>query len=105
MRRMLLESAEALGARHIKVGDFFDSPVGMPRLIENSRGLCREAAEHGTRIAFELMPFSVIDKLEDALELVAGRRAAERRALHRPLARGQARHSLRARRGDPASST
>ena len=52
LRRVLLESAEALGARHVKVGDFFDSPVGMPRLVDEFAQLCREAAEHGTRIAF-----------------------------------------------------
>ena len=62
----------ALGARHIKVGDFFDSPVGMPQLIDAFAELCREAADHGTRIVFELMPFSVIDTLEDALALVEG---------------------------------
>ena len=72
LRRTLLESARALGARHIKVGDFFDSPVSMPQLIDAFAGLCREAADHGTRIVFELMPFSVIDSLEDALALVEG---------------------------------
>jgi sugar phosphate isomerase/epimerase len=75
MRRMLLESAEALGARHIKVGDFFDSPVAMPKLIESFAELCREAADHGTRVAFEMMPFSVIHTLEDALMLVEGANA------------------------------
>jgi len=72
LRRVLLESAEALGARHIKVGDFFDSPVSMPKLIESFAQLCRDAAEHGTRVAFEMMPFSVIHTLEDALTLVKG---------------------------------
>ena len=33
-RRMLLESAAGLGARHIKVGDFFKTPVPMDKLIE-----------------------------------------------------------------------
>jgi sugar phosphate isomerase/epimerase len=72
LRRTLLDSAAAMGARHVKVGDFFDSPVGMPQLIEAFGELCREAASHGTRIVFELMPFSVIDSLEDALALVNG---------------------------------
>jgi sugar phosphate isomerase/epimerase len=71
-RRLMLEAAAALGARHVKVGDFFDSPVGMPQLIDAFGELCREAAAHGTRIVFELMPFSVIDTLEDALSLVRG---------------------------------
>jgi sugar phosphate isomerase/epimerase len=72
LRRTVLEAAEQLGARHVKVGDFFDSPVTMPQLIDEFAVLCRDAAEHGTRIVFELMPFSVIDTLEDALTLVKG---------------------------------
>jgi len=72
LRQSLLEAAGELGARHVKVGDFFDSPVAMPQLIEEFAKLCREAADHGTRVVFELMPFSVIDNLEDALALVQG---------------------------------
>ncbi|HLB83529.1 MAG TPA: sugar phosphate isomerase/epimerase, partial [Steroidobacteraceae bacterium] len=72
LRQSLLEAAGELGARHVKVGDFFDSPVAMPQLIEEFAKLCREAANHGTRVVFELMPFSVIDNLEDALALVQG---------------------------------
>ena len=72
MRRVLLESAEVLGARHIKVGDFYDSAVSMPKLIESFAELCRDAANHGTRVVFEMMPFSVIHTLEDALTLVQG---------------------------------
>jgi sugar phosphate isomerase/epimerase len=69
-RRMLLESAAALGARHIKVGDFFKTPVPMAKLVEEFVQLCREAREHGTRIVFEFMPFSRIDSLALARELV-----------------------------------
>jgi sugar phosphate isomerase/epimerase len=76
LRRSMLEAAGALGARQIKVGDFFDSPVGMPQLIESFAQLCREAAEHGARVAFEVMPFSCIDTLDEALELVTGAAAA-----------------------------
>jgi sugar phosphate isomerase/epimerase len=71
-RRMLLESAAALGARHIKVGDFFKTSVPMPQLIEEFVRLCQEARDHGTRIVFEFMPFSRIDTLEDAHALVTG---------------------------------
>ena len=75
MRRVLLESAEVLGARPIQVGDFYDSAVSMPALIESFAELCRDAANHGTRIVFEMMPFSVIHTLEDALTLVQGANA------------------------------
>lgn len=71
-RRMLLESAEALGARHIKVGDFFKTPVAMDRLIEEFAQLCDEARDHGTRIVFEFMPFSRIETLADAIALCTG---------------------------------
>jgi len=71
-RHMLLESAEALGARHIKVGDFFKTPVPMDRLIEEFAQLCGEARDHGTKIVFEFMPFSRIETLADAVALCTG---------------------------------
>ena len=71
-RRLLLESAAALGARHIKVGDFFRTPVPMDRLVAEFVQLCADAREHGTRIVFEFMPFSRIESLVDAKTLVTG---------------------------------
>jgi sugar phosphate isomerase/epimerase len=68
----LLTAAEALQATHIKVGDFYREKCPMDRLIEAFAALCREAADHGTRIGFELMPFSMIDTLKDSLAMVAG---------------------------------
>ena len=71
-RRLLLEAAEGLRARHIKIGDFFKRACPMPRLVESFAQLCDEGAQRGTRIVLELMPFSVIDTLEGALALVEG---------------------------------
>ncbi len=71
-RRLLLGAAEALGARHVKVGDFTQEPCPMAQMVDAFATLCEEAAEHGTRIAFELMPFANIDTLDAALELVQG---------------------------------
>jgi sugar phosphate isomerase/epimerase len=71
-KRMLLQAAEALGARHVKVGDFFQEKCPMPRLIEAFAELCREGAEHGTRIGFELMPFAMLRTLEESLQMVEG---------------------------------
>jgi len=71
-RKQLLDAAEALGGRHIKVGDFFNSPCPMPRLVDEFASLCREAQARGTKIAFEMMPFSRIDSLEKSRELVEG---------------------------------
>ncbi len=71
-RARLLKAAEVLQARHVKVGDFFKEKTPMPRLIESFRALCADAAEHGTRIGFELMPFAMIDTLKETLEMVEG---------------------------------
>jgi sugar phosphate isomerase/epimerase len=75
-RKMLMTAAEKLRARHIKVGDFFREQRPMTQLVECFSALCREAAEHGTRILFELMPFAMIDTLEGAIEMVGGAGAA-----------------------------
>jgi sugar phosphate isomerase/epimerase len=71
-KKMLMTAAEALGARHIKVGDFLHQKTPMPRLIESFAALCSEGAQHGTRIVFELMPFAMIDTLGDAVAMVDG---------------------------------
>jgi sugar phosphate isomerase/epimerase len=68
----LLLAAEELGARHIKVGDFYRKKAPMARLIESFAALCRDAQNHGTRIVFELMPFAMVDTLAGTLEMVAG---------------------------------
>ncbi len=74
LKRKLLEAAEVLGARHVKAGEFVRSNCPMPRLIEAFAALCKDAASHGTRIVYEMMPtpFSTIDSVEKALELVEG---------------------------------
>jgi sugar phosphate isomerase/epimerase len=71
-KQKLFEAAEELGARHIKVGDFLQESRPLPRLIDTFAILCREAAEHGTRIGFELMPFAMIRTLEESLAMVQG---------------------------------
>jgi sugar phosphate isomerase/epimerase len=68
----LLTAAEALHARQVKVGDFFQEKTPMPQLIEAFAALCNEAAEHGTKVGFELMPFAMLQTLEDSLEMVKG---------------------------------
>ena len=44
----------------------------MPHLVAAFAGLCAEAAERGAEVGFELMPFAVIQTLEDSLKLVEG---------------------------------
>ncbi|MBZ5501935.1 MAG: sugar phosphate isomerase/epimerase [Acidobacteriia bacterium] len=71
-KKLLFTAAETLGARHVKVGHFVKEPVAMPRLIESFAGLCAEAANHGTKILFELMPFGMIDTLTDTMTMIKG---------------------------------
>jgi sugar phosphate isomerase/epimerase len=71
-KRMLFDAAEVLQAHHVKVGDFYQQTTPMPRLIEAFAALCAEAAERGTKVGFELMPFAMIQTLQDALRLVEG---------------------------------
>jgi sugar phosphate isomerase/epimerase len=71
-KRLLLTAAEALGAQHVKVGDFDNQQVEMPKLIEAWAALCRDGANHGTRILFELMPFSMLTSLKETLVMLDG---------------------------------
>ena len=68
--RRLLEAAEVLRAKHIKIGDFYNTPYSMPRAIESFAVLCAQAWNVGTTIGFEFMASSMIDNLKDALTLV-----------------------------------
>jgi sugar phosphate isomerase/epimerase len=75
-RRKLLTAAETLRAHHVKVGDFYHQKYSMPQLIEAFAGLCSDAADHGTQIGFELMPFAMVDTLKDSLAMIEGAGAA-----------------------------
>jgi sugar phosphate isomerase/epimerase len=68
----LLAAASVLGARHIKVGDFFHTDTPMPQVIESFAALCKDAAAHGTKIVYELMPFAMINTLQDTLTMLRG---------------------------------
>jgi sugar phosphate isomerase/epimerase len=77
VRKDLLEAAEALSARCIKVAPGIGEPsldnvaLEMPRMIESFVALSREAEAYGTSIALESMPFSNIRTISTALELVS----------------------------------
>ena len=66
----LLDAAEALHARHLKVGDFFNTPTTVEKCAESFAALCRDAANAGIDVVFELMPFAMIDNLEDSLTML-----------------------------------
>ncbi|HTR26746.1 MAG TPA: sugar phosphate isomerase/epimerase [Terriglobales bacterium] len=71
-KRKLFAAADVLRPYHIKVGDFFQETCPMDRLVESFAVLCREAAAHGTKIGFELMPFAMIRTLAESLAMVQG---------------------------------
>lgn len=71
-KKVLFEASEALGAKHIKVGDFDNSVCPMPRLIESFAALCAEAREYGATIGFEFMPSSIVSDLKGSLALAEG---------------------------------
>ena len=69
-KKRLLEASAALHAKHVKVGDFYNEVVPMPRLIEAFAGLCAEAQQYGATIGFEVMGCAMIDNIPDAITLV-----------------------------------
>lgn len=69
-KRRLFEASEALQAKHVKIGDFYNTPCPMGQAVESFAALCREAREHGATIGFEFMQCSMLDNLPDALAMV-----------------------------------
>ena len=73
-RALLLDAAEILRARHIKIGDLGNDCADVPRLTEEFAPLCRQAAERGTKVLFEMLPaqFSRVPSLDHVLAVVRG---------------------------------
>jgi sugar phosphate isomerase/epimerase len=72
VRAELLQAAEALGARHVKVGcGAFGDPRDHRRLRAELVALADQAAEHGTRIALEPGAGSALDLTGEAIPLLA----------------------------------
>jgi sugar phosphate isomerase/epimerase len=69
-KRRLLEASAALGAKHVKIGDFYNTPCPMPRIIEAFAALCKEAEDYGAVIGFEFMASAMINNWKDARTLV-----------------------------------
>ena len=72
VRQGLLDAAEVLGARHIKVTpDGDDGPWDRGRWAEKFAALATQAAGVGARLGIEFFPWSNIKTLHDGLKLVA----------------------------------
>ena len=73
-RALLLDAAEALGARHLKVGDLGNDCADVPRMTEEFANLCRQADERGVLLLLEMLPrpFSRAPCLDDVLTICKG---------------------------------
>ncbi|HYZ66444.1 MAG TPA: sugar phosphate isomerase/epimerase family protein [Mycobacterium sp.] len=72
VRELLFEAAEVLRPAFIKIGSELGPRTPHPeRLIEPLRELATQAAEHGTRIAIETMPFSIISTVPMGAEIIS----------------------------------
>jgi sugar phosphate isomerase/epimerase len=73
-RQLLLDAAETLGARHIKIGDLGNDCADVPKMTEEFTVLCRQAAARGTKVLFEMLPpaFSRAGSLDQALAVCRG---------------------------------
>jgi sugar phosphate isomerase/epimerase len=73
-RTLLLDAAEVLRARHIKIGDLGNDCADVPQLTEAFAPLCRQAAERGTKVLFEMLPaqFSRAPSLDHVLNIIRG---------------------------------
>jgi sugar phosphate isomerase/epimerase len=74
IRALLLEAAEVLRARHIKIADLGNDCADVARMTEAFAPLCRQAAECGTNILFEMLPaqFSRAPSLDQVLAITRG---------------------------------
>ena len=73
-RALLLEAAEALDARHLKIGDLGNDCADVPKLTEEFALLCRQAAERGILVLFEMLPptLSAVPSLDQVLSVCRG---------------------------------
>jgi sugar phosphate isomerase/epimerase len=76
VKRRLLEASAALGAKHVKIGDFYASECSMQRAVDAFGELCREARQYVATIGFEFMKGNLMGTLPEALELVTKTGAA-----------------------------
>jgi len=72
LKRKLLEASAALNAKHVKIGDFNNTPCPMPHLIESFATLCKEAEDYGATIGFEFMASSRLNNFKDSWAMVEG---------------------------------
>ena len=71
VRDDLLQAAQELGARNIKIGsEFGKTEIDIPGTRDAFTHLCRLADRHGTRVALEPMPFGNVSNLDVARQVI-----------------------------------
>lgn len=72
VRDLLFEAADVLQPAFIKIGSELGPRIADPSaLVGPLRELAQQAADHGTRVAIETMPFSIISTVPLGAQLVA----------------------------------
>jgi sugar phosphate isomerase/epimerase len=73
-RKLLFETAAAMDAHHIKVGNIPGTACALSQVTERYGELCADAARQtGAKILYEFMPFDVnVNSLDTALQVVEG---------------------------------
>ena len=69
-KKRLFEASEALHAKHVKVGDFYNESRPMSQIVDGFAALCNDAANYGATIGFEIMGSAMIDNIPDAITMV-----------------------------------
>jgi Sugar phosphate isomerases/epimerases len=75
MRKEMLSAADILNPTNIKVAPTLhidEKDNNIPLMVEEFAKLAQDAADHGTNIALEIMPFSNVRKLETGLAIAQG---------------------------------
>lgn len=70
----LLEAAHELGARNLKISPalFETAAPDVPHLQDEFSKLCEQGREVGVNVVMEMMPFTNINKLDVAIEIIGG---------------------------------
>jgi sugar phosphate isomerase/epimerase len=78
IRALLLDAAEVLRARHIKVADLGNDCADIAQMTEAFAPLCRQAADRGTNVLFEMLPAQIsrAPSLDHVLSITRGAGAA-----------------------------
>jgi sugar phosphate isomerase/epimerase len=71
-RRVILELGAKLGMKNVKIAASVldQDPPNFARMADEFAKLCQEAAEVGSNVSIEIMPFSIVKTLEDGLAIV-----------------------------------